>query len=77
MNLFGFLLEGCTNGFCAGGCVAGTYVDFFCGAGVCAVVIYAVGYVTAYAVITSAGFAGLFRRFHVHIRIPFYIKKIN
>ena len=67
-----FLLEGCANGICAGICVAGAYVDFFCGAGIGAVMVDAVGDVAGNTVVGVAGFAGLFLRIvHVHFENPF------
>jgi hypothetical protein len=57
------LLEGCADSICAGGCVAGTDRDFFCGAVAVAVMVDTVAYiagdtldVTLIAVIVSAGF---------------------
>ena len=61
-----FLLEGCADGVCAGGCIAGTDVDLFRCAGAGAVMICAVGYVAGNAVVFFTGFAGFFRRIVVH-----------
>ena len=58
------LLEGCTNGVCAGVCIAGTYVDLFCGAGACAVVVNAVGNVAGNAAVCVAGLTGFFMGIH-------------
>ena len=60
------MLEGCADGVCAGGCVAGAYVDFCCCAGVGTIVINAVGYITGNAFVLVAGFAGFFGRIVVH-----------
>ena len=70
-----FLLKGSADGICAGVCIAGTDVDLFCGAGVCAVVINAVGYVAGNAAVCVAGLAGLFIGIGVHhSKIPFRLK---
>lgn len=61
-----FLLEGCADGICAGGRIAGTDVDLFGGAGAGAVVVYAVGHVAGNAGVLVAGLTGLFRRIVVH-----------
>ena len=57
------LLEGCADRICAGGCVAGTDRDFFCGAVAVTVMVDAVAHiagdtldVTLIAVIVIAGF---------------------
>lgn len=60
------LLEGGANGIGGGGGVVGAYVDLFCGAGVAAVVIGAVGDVTADALIGVAGLATRFVGIFVH-----------
>jgi hypothetical protein len=60
------LLEGCADGVCAGGCVAGADVDLFSRTGAGAVVIRAVGYIAGNAVIFFAGLAVFFRRIVVH-----------
>ena len=59
-----FLLEGSADGICARGSIAGADVDLFSGAGVGAIVVYAVGYVAANAFVASAGLAGLFIGLH-------------
>lgn len=69
-----FLLEGSADGICAGGSIAGTDVDLFSGAGVGAIMIYAVGYITANAFVTSAGLAGLF--IGLHNKNSFRFKKL-
>ena len=71
------MLEGCADGVCAGGCVAGADVDFFSCAGAGAVVVRAVGYVTGNAVIFFAGFAGFFRRIVVHGCSSFQSKNLE
>ena len=58
------LLEGCTNGVCAGVCIAGTYIDLFCGAGACAVVVNAVGNVAGNAAVGVTGLTGFFVGIH-------------
>ena len=65
-----FLLEGSADCVCAGCCVAGTYVDGFCGASAFAVVVNAVGNVANNAVIA---FAGVFFVFVIHhiFKTPF------
>ena len=72
-----FLLEGCTDGVRAGGCVAGADVDFFCRAGAGAVVVRAVGDVAGNAVIFLAGLTGFFRRIVVHDRSSFPSKNLE
>ena len=72
-----FLLKGCANGICAGGCVAGTDVDLFGGTGAGAVVIYAIGYVTGNTVVFFAGLAGFFRRIVVHDGSSFQSKNLE
>ena len=69
-----FLLEGSADGICAGGSIAGADVDLFSGAGVGAIMIYAVGYITANAFVTSAGLAGLF--IGLHNKNSFRFKKL-
>ena len=69
-----FLLEGSADGICAGGSIAGADVDLFSGAGVGAIVVYAVGYVAANAFVASAGFAGLF--IGLHNKNSFRFKKL-
>ncbi len=71
----GFLLEGCANGICAGGCVAGADIDLFGCAGACAVVIDAVGYVARNTVVFFAGFTGSFGGIVVHRSLSFQSKK--
>ena len=61
-----FLLEGCANGIRAGGGVAGADVDLFGGAGACAVMVYAIGYVAGNTVVFFAGFTGSFRGIVIH-----------
>ena len=72
-----FLLEGCADGVCAGGCIAGADVDFFSGAGACAVVISAVGHVAGNAVVFFAGFTGFFRRIVVHDLFSFQSENLE
>ena len=72
-----FLLEGCADGVCAGGRVAGADVDLFSRTGAGAVVIRAVGYVAGNAVIFFAGLAGVFRRIVVHGGSSFQSKISN
>lgn len=69
-----FLLEGSADGICAGGSIAGADVDLFSSAGVGAIMIYAVGYITANAFVTSAGLAGLF--IGLHNKNSFRFKKL-
>lgn len=69
-----FLLEGSADGICAGGSIAGADVDLFSGAGVGAIMIYAVGYITANAFVTSAGLAGFF--IGLHNKNSFRFKKL-
>lgn len=67
-----FLLKGSADGVCAGVCVAGADVDFFSGAGIGAVMIDAVGYVTGNAIVCVACLTGLFIGIGVHhSKIPF------
>ena len=61
-----FLLEGCANGIRTGGGVARADVDLFGGAGACAVMVYAVGYVAGNTVVFFAGFTGSFRGIVIH-----------
>ena len=72
-----FLLEGCADGVCAGGRVAGSDVDLFSRTGAGAVVIRAVGYVAGNAVIFFAGVAGFFRRIVVHDGSSFQSKNLE
>lgn len=69
-----FLLEGSADGICAGGSVAGADINFFSGASVGTVVIYAVGYVARNAFIAFAGLAGLF--IGLHNKNSFRFKKL-
>ena len=70
----GFLFERCANGIRTGGCVAGTDVDLFCGAGACAVVVYAIGNVAGNPVVFFTGFAGSFGRIVIHCGSSFQSK---
>jgi hypothetical protein len=69
------LLEGCTNGICAGGCVAGADIDLFGCAGACAVVIDAVGYVAGNTMVFFAGLTGSFGGIVVHRSLSFQSQK--
>jgi hypothetical protein len=71
VSLLRLLLEGRTDGVGAGGCIAGTYRDLFCGAIGLAIMIHAVLYLAnnavdvLFAVIGLATAVLVFHTFHL------------
>lgn len=59
-----FLLERCADCVCAGGRIAGAYVDFFGCASGAAVVVNAVGYVANNSAVATAGVLFIFMIHH-------------
>ncbi len=71
------MLEGGADGIRAGGCVAGTDVNFFGGTGAGTVMVYAVGNVTGNTVVFFAGFTGSFGRIVIHLGLSFQSKNLK